>query len=83
MRYFWVRSGAAKYRANQQDIDLALVSGTRGRRLESAQACQIPFVFKEKIHWTHFAASGFGTFRNNKPSRFSIARRCDSGMTWV
>ena len=39
IRYVWVRSSAAKYRANQLHIDLVLVSGTRGRRFESAQAC--------------------------------------------
>ncbi len=33
IRYVWLRSGAAKYRANQQDIHLVLVSGTR------AQSC--------------------------------------------
>jgi len=37
MRCVWVRSGAAKHRANQQDIDLALVSGTRARRLGSTK----------------------------------------------
>ena len=55
-----------------------MVSGTRGREFKSPQARQIPSVFTEKIYWTHFAASGFGTFRNNKPSRSSIARRCDN-----
>src|SRR5713101_6707870 len=33
-----VRSGAAKYRANQLHIDSVLVSGTRGRRFKSSQA---------------------------------------------
>ncbi len=35
IRSICVRSGAAKYRANQQRIDLVLVSGTRGRKFKS------------------------------------------------
>ena len=38
IRYVGVRSGAAKYQANQLRIDLVLVSGTRGRRFKSSQA---------------------------------------------
>ena len=33
-----MRSGAAKYRANQLHIDSVLVSGTTGRRINSSQA---------------------------------------------
>ncbi len=43
-RYVCVRSGAAKYRANQQDIDLVLVSGTISNGVGRVKSFLISFL---------------------------------------
>ena len=58
IRYVCVCSGAAKYRANQLDIDPVLVSGTRGRRFKSSQARHSSFLARMTIRSKGFLYVG-------------------------
>jgi hypothetical protein len=81
MWYVWVRSDAAKYRANQLHIDLALVSGTRRQsglpqvRLSLARSCPSIYSDNETTRCPSSRQTTRPSFSNASSSRIKKVRK--------